>query len=75
MTAEQRDHMTETFVAVRDALLRAVVPTYLVEMDKAPNHGRPWYLPPLAPLSRTAGRAQLLELGMLVPGSVKGYEH
>jgi hypothetical protein len=73
MTAEQRERMTEMFAAVRDALLRSVVPTYMVDMKKAPNYPRPWYLPPLAPPSKAAGKAQLLRLGMLVPGSVKGY--
>jgi len=75
MTAEQRERMTETFVAVQDALRRSVVPTYTAEMKRAPNYGRPWYLPPLAPPSRAAGAAQMMRLGVLVPGSVKGYEN
>jgi len=75
MTAEQRERMTETFVAVRDALLRAVVPTYMVDMKKAPNHPRPWYLPALGPPSKAAGKAQMMRLGMLVPERVKGWEN
>lgn len=75
MTKEQRDRMTEMFVAVRDALLRSTVPTFQVEMKKAPNHGRPWYLPPLAPPSRAAGMAQLMRLSALVPGRIKGFDN
>jgi hypothetical protein len=67
--------MTEMYAAVRDALLRSVVPTYQVEMKRAPNHPRPWYLPPLAPPSKAAGRAQMLRLAALVPGSVKGLDN
>ena len=63
------------YAAVRDALLRSVVPTYQVEMKRAPNHPRPWYLPPLAPPSKAAGRAQMLRLAALVPGSVKGLDN
>ena len=75
MTSEQRERMTETFVAVSDALRRSVVPTYQVDMKRAPNHPRPWYLPLLAPPSRAAGKAQMLRLGMLTPGSVKDWEN
>ena len=75
MTREQRERMTETFEAVRDALRRAVVPTVAVEMKKIPDYGRPWYLPPLPPPSKAAGRAQMLRLASLVPGSVKGYDN
>lgn len=67
--------MTEMFAAFRDALVRSTVPAYLVEMRRAPNHPRPWYLPPLAPPSKTAGRAQMLRLATLVPGSVKGLDN
>jgi hypothetical protein len=49
MNAEQRDHMTGTFVAVRDALQRAAVPTFGVVMDKMPDLPRPWYLPEIPP--------------------------
>jgi hypothetical protein len=75
MTAEQRERMTETFAAVRDALLRSVVPTVAVDLKKIPDYGRPWYLPPIAPPSKAAGRAQMLRLASLVPNSVKGYDN
>ena len=54
MNREQRDRMTETFAAVRDALQRAVVPTFGVVMDAMPDLPRPWYLPEIQPSSRVA---------------------
>lgn len=63
------------YAAFRDALLRSPVPTWQVEMVKAPHYQRPWYLPPLAPPSKATGKAQLLRLGAMVPGAVRGYEN
>ena len=59
MSQERRDRMTETFAAVRDALQRAVVPTFGVVMDAMPDLPRPWYLPKMQPSSRVAARAQI----------------
>ena len=59
MSQEQRDRMTETFAAVRDALERAVVPTFGVVMEAMPALPRPWYLPEIQPPSRTAARTQM----------------
>lgn len=75
MTRERRERMTEIFAAVSDALRRSVVPTVAVDMKRIPDYGRPSYLPPLAPPSKAAGRAQMMRLARLVPGSVRGYEN
>lgn len=47
MNQEQRDRMTDTFVAVHDALQRAAVVTY--QPTKMPDLPRPWYLPEVPP--------------------------
>lgn len=65
MNQEQRERMTEMFVAVRDALLRAVVPTYEVEMKRAPDYPRPFYLPEIPPQTVGQYRAALAKLGKL----------
>jgi hypothetical protein len=57
MSHEQRDRMTETFAAVRDALQRAVVPVFGVVMDAMPDLPRPWYLPEVRSPSRAVARA------------------
>jgi hypothetical protein len=59
MSQERRDRMTETFAAVRDALQRAVVPTFGVVMDAMPDLPRPWYLPEIQSPPRAAARAQV----------------
>jgi len=65
MTREQRERMTETFVAVGDALRRVAVPMYQVVMARVPDLPRPWYLP--APPAQTPNqyRAALGKLGKL----------
>jgi hypothetical protein len=65
MSREQRDRMTETFAAVRDALQRAAVPTYGVVMGKMPDLPRPWYLPEAPPQTVGQYRAALAKLGRL----------
>jgi hypothetical protein len=57
--------MTETFIAVRDALMRAVVPTYGVVVDRTPDLPRPAYLPDLPPQTRTEYLRALAKLGKL----------
>lgn len=59
MSSEQRTRMTETFVAVGDALRRAPVPTFGVVMDKMPDLPRPWYLPEVPPQTVGQYRAVL----------------
>ena len=59
MSQERRDRMTETFAAVRDALQRAVVPTFGVVMDAMPDLPRPWYLPEIQSRPQAAARAQV----------------
>jgi hypothetical protein len=68
MMREQRDRMTETFVAVGDALRRAAVPMYQVVMAKMPDLPRPWYLPavpPQTPAQYTAALGKLGKLGIV----------
>ena len=57
--------MSETFVAVYDALRRAVVPTMEVAMPKLPDLPRPAYLPEAPPQSVGEYRAALAKLGKL----------
>jgi hypothetical protein len=68
--------MTELYTAVRDALARSVVPMVAVRLDRLPDLPRPWYLPAPPPWKPdpVKGRAALLELGRMVPGSVVGYD-
>ena len=65
MNKEQRERMTETFVAVADALRRSVVPTYSVRMDKTPDLPRPFYLPEVPPQTVAQYRSALGKLGAL----------
>ena len=51
--------MTETFVAVHDALQRAAVPTFGVVMGKMPDLPRPSYLPEVPPQTVSQYRAVL----------------
>jgi hypothetical protein len=69
MSAESRDRMTETFIAVSDALRRVPIPTYPVMAPKAPE-GRPFYLPEAPAQTPGQYRAALAKLGKL--GIVKG---
>jgi hypothetical protein len=69
MTREQRERMTETFVAVSDALRRSAVPTFAVATPKL-DFPRPWYLPEVPPQTVGEYRAALGKLGQL--GIVKG---
>jgi hypothetical protein len=67
--------MTEMYVAVKNALERslvAVAPFHVTKMAALP---RPSYLPAPPPWKPDvkAGRAQMMRLAALVPGSVKGY--
>jgi len=62
MNREQRDRLTETFVAVSDALQRSAVPTWPVAMDKAPQLPRPSYLPEVPPQTVGQYRAALRKL-------------
>ena len=57
--------MSESFVAVYDALMRAVVPTVAVAMPKMPTLPRPAYLPEAPPQSVTEYTAALAKLGRL----------
>jgi hypothetical protein len=59
MNREQRERMTETFVAVGDALRRSAIPTYGVVMDKVPDLPRPSYLPEIPPQTVSQYRAVL----------------
>ena len=68
MTRERHERMTETFVAVHDALQRAAVPMYQVAMDRAPDLPRPAYLPeipPQTPSQYNAALAKLAGLGVV----------
>ena len=66
MTAEQRERMQETFVAVGDALRRAAVPMYqVVGMTAVKDLPRPWYLPEVPPQTVGQYRAALARLGRL----------
>jgi len=65
MSHEQRDRMTETFAAVRDALQRAAVPIYGVVMERMPDLPRPWYLPEVPPQTVGQYLAALAKLGKL----------
>lgn len=50
MNHEQRNRMTETYVAVGDALRRAAVPMYqVVGMTEVKDLPRPSYLPEVPP--------------------------
>jgi hypothetical protein len=70
MTAARREHMTETFIAVSDALRRSIVPTVGVILKAMPDMPRPWYLPEVPPQTVAEYRAALAKLGHL--GLVKG---
>lgn len=70
MNQERRERMTETFVAVGDALRRSAIPTFGVVMDKMPDLPRPSYLPEMPPQTVGQYRAALAKLGKL--GIVKG---
>jgi len=59
MNAERRERMTETFVAVRDALERAAVAMFPVVMEQMPDRPRPTYLPEIPPPSKAAARVQM----------------
>lgn len=63
--AEQRERMTEMFIAFRDALQRSPVPTYAVRMDVAPTLPRPGYLPAEPPQTVRQFQAALGKLGAL----------
>ncbi len=65
MNAERRDRMSETFVAVRDALERAAVPTFGIQMDRMPDLPRPSYLPAIPAQTVGQYRAALAKLGKL----------
>lgn len=65
MKRERNERMTETFVAVGDALRRAAVPVYQVVMDRTPDLPRPAYLPQQATQTVAQYRASLAKLGRL----------
>ena len=65
MTAERDQRMTETYIAVSDALARSPVPTYGVVMAKSPHLPRPFYLPQAPPQTAEQFRAALGRLGKL----------
>jgi hypothetical protein len=65
MTREQHERMTETFVTVHDALVRAPVPSYQVVMGTMPRLPRPSYLPAIPPQTVGQYRAALAKLGKL----------
>jgi hypothetical protein len=68
MNRERDERMTETFVAVHDALVRAPVPSYQVVMGKMPRLSRPSYLPQApaqTPAQYTAALAKLGKLGIV----------
>jgi len=65
MSHEQRDRMTETFAAVRDALERAAVATFEIRMDRMPDRPRPSYPPVMPPQTVGQYRAALAKLGRL----------
>jgi hypothetical protein len=69
MNREQRDRMTETFVAVGDALRRTPIPTFTVMAPK-PETRRPFYLPEAPPQTVSQYRNTLAKWGKL--GIVKG---
>jgi len=61
MSQEQRARMTDTFVAVSDALRRSVVPTVALVMEHDPRADlpRPWYLPEAPPVPQVAQRGRM----------------
>lgn len=69
--------MTETFVAVQDALSRSLVPMVQMKVKEMPKLPRPWYLPEAAPSDPAKdlakGRAQMARLAARHPRNVKGY--
>lgn len=69
MTREQRDRMTETFVAVGDALRRTPIPTFAVMAPKG-DLRRPFYLPEAPPQTPGQYRSTLAKWAKL--GIVKG---
>lgn len=64
MNAERRRRMTELFVAVRDALERAAVPTFQI-MAPTQRPPRPSYLPEAPAQTPAEYRAALAKLGAL----------
>ena len=70
MTEERRERMSETFIAVGDALRRSAVPTFGVVMGKMPDLPRPSYLPDAPPQTLSQYRNALAKFGKL--GIVKG---
>lgn len=65
MSREGRARMTETFVAVRDALQRSIVPTVAVSLPRLPDYARPWYLPEAPAQTPAQYGAALAKLGKL----------
>jgi hypothetical protein len=65
MSRERRERMTETFVAVSDALRRALVQTVAMSVDRLPDLPRPSYLPEVPPQTVGEYRAALGKLGRL----------
>lgn len=65
MTREQRDRMTETFLAVGDALRRSLVPTVAMSVERMPDLPRPSYLPEIPPQTVGQYLAALGKLGKL----------
>lgn len=69
---EQRERMTETFAAVRDALDRALVRSLSVVVDgKLQSLPRPWYLPEVPAQTPAQYRAAIAKLARLAPRNVK----
>ena len=65
--------MTETFVAVRDAIQRTAAPTYGVVLEQVPDLPRPWYLPEPPPTNKSQGAALMDALAAEFPDNVKGW--
>jgi len=65
MNQARRDQMTETFVAVHDALQRAAVPTFGIQMQRMPDLPRPSYLPEVPAQTVGQYRSALAKLGKL----------
>ena len=65
MTRERRERMTETFVAVGDALQRSPVPVFSVVLPGMPRLPRPSYLPDVPSQTKREYLSALGKLGKL----------